>query len=257
MLSKLDYHSSVPVIEAVGVSKVYKVGRQMVSPVSDISLQIEHGEFIVVFGPSGAGKSTLMHVLMGIEVPDVGEVLLKGDPLYGFGAEARAYIRLKRFGYIPQRPEWSELLSVVDNVALPLILQGWAWAPARVKAIEALRRIGLESHAKYRPSELSGGQQQKASIVRSIINDPWIIFADEPTEHLDTQSVEEVIALLREENADRQRTIIMVTHDLQFLKHASRWFFVKDGRLWDIAHQDSPFTSIKEAIAFVDSKEKG
>lgn len=255
LLSNLDYHSVVPVIEATGISKVYHIGKQMVSPVADISLQIENGEFIMVFGPSGAGKSTLLHILMGIEAPDVGEILLKGDSFYQYGAEARAHIRLKRFGYIPQRPEWSELLSVVDNVALPLILQGWKWKPARVQAMDALKRVNLDDHAHYRPSELSGGQQQKASIVRAFMNDPWIIFADEPTEHLDTQSVEEVIALLKQENAEKQRTIIMVTHDLQFLKHAHRWFFVKDGRLWDIAHQENPFEDIKEAIAFV-NKEK-
>jgi ABC-type lipoprotein export system ATPase subunit len=248
-----EYSATTPVIEANGISKVYKIGRQMVSPISDISLTIAYGDFVVIFGPSGAGKSTLMNVLMGVEPPDTGEVLLKGESLFQYSSEVRTFIRLKRFGYIPQQHYWLDRLSILDNVALPLIMQGAGWKEARKKAQELLRNIGMEEQQAHKPLELSGGQQQKASVVRALINDPWLIFADEPTEHLDTQSVEDVIQLLLKENKENQRTVVMVTHDLQFLKYATKWLFVRDGRLWDIDHQHSPFKSIKEAVEFIDS----
>lgn len=254
--STLSHYTKAPIIETTGITKVYKVGKQMITPISDISLQIGYGDFVALFGPSGSGKSTLVNILLGIEKPDIGQVFLKAESFYDFSAEERAMIRLKRFGIVPQNQYWLEHLTILDNVALPLILQGQTWSLARKKAQSILEEIKMGGLTKHRPYELSGGQQQKASIARGLVNDPWIVFADEPTEHLDTESAQEVLDLLVQANQRDRRTVIMVTHDLQFLKVCKKWFFVNDGRIWDIKHQKSPFTSIKEAIGYIEDLDK-
>jgi ABC-type lipoprotein export system ATPase subunit len=255
-LNSVQHFTKAPIIEAVGISKVYHVGKQMISPVKDISLQIGYGDFVIIFGPSGAGKTTLLNTLMGVEKPDVGEVFLKGESFYDFNPEDRAKIRLKRFGVITQSPHWLEQLGLVDNVALPLVLSGTPQKDARKRACELLKLVELEEFEKLKPNELSGGQQQKASIARAMINDPWILFADEPTGHLDSQSVEEVIGILVDASKKSGKTIIMVTHDMEFLKYSKKWFFVKDGRLWDIKDHKSPFHNIKEVIGYLEKENK-
>ena len=249
--SSINHFSEKPILEAVGLSKIYKVGKQLVSPVKDISLQIGYGDFVIIFGPSGAGKSTLVNILMGIESPDVGEVFLKDESLYKYGSEERAKIRLKRFGIVTQIPYFLDQLSILDNVALPLLLDGESKKNATVKARKLLKSVKMGKFEKFKPRELSGGQQQKVAIARAIVNDPWLIFADEPTLNLDAESVDEVINILLDANKNSGRTIIMVTHNLEFLKYSKKWFFVKDGRLWDAEDSKNPFHNIKEVVGYV------
>lgn len=251
----LDHQVKAPIMEALGLSRVYHIAGEMVSPVTDVSLEIGYGEFAVVFGPSGAGKTTLMNILMGLEKPDIGEVFLKGESLYGFSEEERTTLRGRRISYLPQSQYWIDHMNVVDNVALPLILQGLSMRKARVKARELLKTVGLEAVLTHNPEELSTGQQQKAALARALIKDPWIIFADEPTAHLDSRSVEEVTNILLEASSKQGITIVMVTHDLNFLKLSKKWFFMQDGRLWDIKDRRNPFTDIREAISFVEENE--
>lgn len=254
--TNLGYQVKSPIIETLGVSKAYQVGDQMISPVSDISLQIGYGEFAVIVGPSGAGKTSLLNILMGLERPDIGEVFLKNASLYDYTDEQRSVIRRKRISYLPNTQYWLENMNVVDNVALPLILQGVPPRKARQQAVVKLASVGLQDRLKLRPTDLSSGQQQKAALARALIKEPWIIFADEPTAHLDTKSVEEVTNLLLTAVKQYQTTLIMVTHDLEYLKIASRWFFMRDGRLWDIKDRKSPFTDIKEALSYIDTIEQ-
>jgi ABC-type lipoprotein export system ATPase subunit len=218
-----------------------------------VTLQIGYGDFAVIFGPSGAGKSTLLSMLMGLEHPDVGEVFMKGASLYGYGEEQRTVIRQKKVSYLPQAQFWIEAMSLIDNVALPLYLQGWRRSKARKKAVELLIEVGLKDELKLRPEDLSSGQQQKAALARALIKEPWLIFADEPTAHLDTKSVEEVTKILLDTSQKYGITIVMVTHDLSFLKLSKKWFFMQDGRLWDIADRRNPFTNIREAISYVET----
>lgn len=247
------YEVKAPIMETLGVSKVYHTGREMVASVTDITLQISYGDFVVIFGPSGAGKSTLLGMLMGLRKPDVGEVYLKGKSLYSYSDEQRTVIRRKKVGYLPQTQHWIDNMSMVDNVALPLYLQGWSRGKARSKARDLLASVGLEAELKRYPKELSTGQQQKAALARAVIKDPWLIFADEPTAHLDSKSVEEVTDILMTTAREKGITVIMVTHDLSFLKLSEKWFFMQDGRLWDIRDHDSPFTDIREVIEYVSS----
>lgn len=244
-------------METVGVSKVYHVGKEMVSPVSDVSLQVAYGDFAVIFGPSGAGKTTLLNCLMGLEEPDVGEVFLKGSDLYRFSEEDRTTIRKRKISFVPQAQYWIEYMSVLDNVALPLFLSGVHMKEARTRAREVLLSFGLHDRIKHKPSELSSGQQQKVSLARALVKKPWIIFADEPTAHLDTQSVKEVAKILLEVNKTQGVTIIMVTHDLSFLKLSKKWFFMKDGRLHDIRDRDNPFKDIEEAVSYLEEQPNG
>lgn len=254
----IDGHKvTAPILETLGVSKIYHLGDKMVSPVSDVTLQIGYGEFVVIFGPSGSGKSTLLSMLMGLEKPDVGEVFFKGESLFGYSEEQRTVIRKKKVSYLPQAQYWVEAMGLIDNVALPLSLLGWRRSSARKKAIELLKEVGLDDdEIRLKPEELSSGQQQKAALARALIKNPWIIFADEPTAHLDTKSVEEVTKILMETSKKYGITIVMVTHDLGFLKLSKKWFFMQDGRLWNIEDRRNPFTSIRDAISYVESTDK-
>lgn len=248
----IEHEVRAPILEAVGLTKVFHMGDDtMVTPVTDISLQVGYGDFAVIFGPSGAGKSTLMNILLGLEKPDLGEVFLKGSSLYSFNEEKRTLIRRKRISYLTQAQYWIDYMNIVDNVSLPLILEGVPIRKARRQAEELLGEVGLGAVMKHKPDELSTGQQQKAALARAIIKRPWIIFADEPTAHLDTKSVDEVTTLLLAKAKEYGITIIMVTHDLSFLKLSKKWLFMQDGRIWDIKDRRSPFTSIKDAIDFV------
>ncbi len=250
-----EFVTKAPIIEAVGLSKVYHVGKQMISPVSDITFQIGYGDFVVIFGPSGSGKSTLLNILMGVEQPDLGQVLLKGESLYDFSDEERTTIRLRRFGLIPQDQFWLETMDVGHNVALPLLLQGKTTSQALQPAQAQLEAVGLADKHKQKAYELSSGQQQKASIARALVNDPWVVFADEPTAHLDSKSIADVIDTLLMANK-QGLTVIMVTHDMEFLKYAKKWFFVRDGRLWDIKDQKNPFHDLQEAMTYVEAQQE-
>lgn len=250
---ELEHQVQAPILEATGASRIYKVGDSMVSTVSDVTLQVGYGDFAVIFGPSGAGKSTLLNMLMGLEKPDVGEVFLKGESLYGFSEEDRTILRSKRISYLPQAQYWIEFMDVTDNVALPLILQGMSQRKARAKARELLEKLGLHDAAHLNPDDLSSGQQQKAALARALIKDPWIIFADEPTAHLDSKSVDEVTDMLLSNAKEHGITIIIVTHDMNFLKLSKKWFFMKDGRLWDIKDKRNPFNNIRDVLAYVES----
>lgn len=248
-----QHEVTVPIIETLGISKVYKVGDKMVSPATDITMGIGYGEFTVIFGPSGSGKSTLLGMLMGLEKPDVGEVFLKGESVFAYSDEQRAAIRRQKISYLPQSQYWLDTMNIIDNVAVPLYILGWRRSKARKKAKELLIEVGLEAELGHHPSELSSGQQQKAALARALIKDPWIIFADEPTAHLDTKSVEEVTQVLLQSAKKKGITIVMVTHDLNFLKLSDKWFFMKDGRLWDIKDHRNPFADIREAIHYVEN----
>lgn len=250
---QVDYQVKAPIIETVGVSKMFRVGEDIVSSVTDVSMQVGYGDFTIVFGPSGAGKSTLMNILMGLEKPDLGEVFLKGSSLYEYSEEERTVIRRKKISYLPPTQYWLEYMSVVDNVALPLILLGKSHREARRKATEMLVTVGLQDRLKYRPDELSSGQQQKAALARALIKEPWLMFADEPTAHLDTKSVEELTNIMLEAGRRMGITIIMVTHDLEFLKLSKKWFLMRDGRLWDIKDRRNPFNDVRDAMAYVDA----
>lgn len=196
-----------------------------------VSISLRASEFLVITGPSGSGKSTLLHCLAGILLPDEGFVYFQGQNLRQLDDDARTTLRRKHFGFVFQFPVFVPELSVLDNVALPLILDGWQFKPAKETAYEWLVRLKADQLALRSPSELSGGQQQLLAIARALVRDPQIVFADEPTGSLDSRSGERVLHWLHRAATQAGAAVIVVSHAAAVGKWASRHLFLKDGRI--------------------------
>lgn len=218
------------ILAADQVFKSFEVGPQTIEVLKDINFSIQNGEFLVIFGPSGCGKSTLLHILLGLEAPTKGELLFKDKNIYLDNEDSRADIRKNYMGMVYQQPTWIKSQSVIQNVAIPLLMLGISSEEAMSKAEEKLKIVKMEDWADYFPMELSSGQQQKVSLARSLMNDPELLVADEPTGNLDTISGQELMNLLSDLHDDG-KTIIMVTHDLEYLNYADRIFYMLDGRV--------------------------
>jgi ABC-type lipoprotein export system ATPase subunit len=194
-------------------------------------LQIERGEIVAIVGPSGCGKTTLLHCLSGLEDFDSGEVLLEGLPLARLSDAQKAEHRARRVGFIFQSYNLLPVLNALENVELPLLLAGRPSSAARQRALRALEVVGLENRLRHRPAELSGGQQQRVAIARALATEPAVIFADEPTGNLDSDSAEEVMALIDRLNADNAQTFVLVTHAREVAAHARRIVRMRDGEI--------------------------
>lgn len=209
-----------PLIELKNVGKSFQVGQQKVDVLKDISLTIEQGDFVILLGPSGCGKSTILHLMLGLEEPSSGTVLVEGRDFYASGREDdRTSYRKHHVGMIFQKPNWIQALNVLDNIMFPLTLLNEDKVAAMTKANQALDTVGMLQWAPYSPTELSSGQQQKASLARSIITNPKTIIADEPTGNLDYESGKALMELMVDLNG-KGHTVIMVTHDLEYLQYA-------------------------------------
>jgi len=218
-------------IELQNVRKSFKVGEADVEVLKGITISIKGGEFVIIFGPSGCGKSTLLHTLLGLEAPTSGKVLVENEDFYGSKTDDdRGLYRRHKVGMIYQQPLWVHALSVAENIALPLYLLDEDPESASEKAKKALEKVNLSEWANYTPTELSSGQQQKISLARSLMTDPIMIVADEPTGNLDTVSGQELLDTFIE-LVKGGKTIIMVTHDLEYLKYATRVFHMIDGQV--------------------------
>lgn len=221
------------VMKLTNVNKFFKVGEQDIHILKDVNATIKEMEFCIIFGPSGSGKSTMLHTLLGLEPPTSGVVSLMKSDMALMQADQAAVFRTTRIGMVYQQPNWVKSLTVVENVAFPMYLLGYLPAEASAKAKAMLELVGMEDWGDHMPSELSAGQQQRISLARALINDPIVIVADEPTGNLDTQSGEELMYLLSRLNKEHRRTVVMVTHDLEYLKYASRVVRLVDGRVVD------------------------
>ena len=220
-------------IEVKNISKSFRVGEQVVPVLKDISFQIKKKEFLVIFGPSGCGKSTLLHILLGLEPPTTGEVTVMAEKLYQLPEDQIANFRKKHIGMVYQQPHWISSLNVIENLAFPLTLMREPEDKRLAKASEMMNVLQMDRWAKYHPSELSSGQQQRISLGRAIISNPEIIIADEPTGNLDYESGVELMNLLKKIDEDTDKTILMVTHDLEYMKYADRAIRMLDGQVAD------------------------
>jgi putative ABC transport system ATP-binding protein len=220
-----------PIIELKNVIKEFKVGPTVIRVLKDISLKIYPEEFIIILGPSGSGKSTLINTIIGLEIPTSGTVMVEGKDLTKLSIDELATFRLTSYGVVYQRPDWIKALNVVENVAFPLAVANQPYPTSLKKAHELLQRFGLDDHASYSPVELSGGQQQKVEIARSLIMDSNIIVADEPTGNLDTDSAEKVMGIFEGLRTEMKKTIIMVTHNMEYVRYATHTIYVRDGRV--------------------------
>lgn len=219
------------ILELKKVSKNYKMGESVIHALREITVGITKGEFVAVMGPSGSGKSTFLQVASMLSQPSGGTILLEGRDVTEYNEVERAHLRNKEIGFVFQQFNLLARTSAVDNVALPLL---YAKVPQRertARAIEMLNKVGLGDRLANTPAQLSGGQQQRVAIARALINDPTIIFADEPTGNLDSVSGEEIKELLVRLHKDEGRTIIMVTHETDDAAIAERLIEFKDGNI--------------------------
>ena len=218
------------VIYMKNIVKSYQMGKNKLTVLKEISLEIKKGEFVAVLGPSGSGKSTLMNIIGCIDVADSGEYVLSGQNIKAKNEDELAYIRNKEIGFIFQKFNLLSKYTAEHNVAFPLLLRGLDKKDAHKKARKVLENVGLGDRTDHKPLELSGGQQQRVSIARALVGEPNILLADEPTGALDTKTGGEILDMFVELNK-QGNTIVMITHDLEVAKHAGRIINVVDGEI--------------------------
>ena len=219
-------------LELRNVSKIYHLGGEEIRALDDVTLDIEAGEFCSIIGPSGSGKSTLMHILGCLDSPSLGTIKLDGVEIQKASTSQLAHIRNRKIGFVFQFFNLLPKLNVVQNVELPMIYSGIGGKERRERALKALDMVELGNRLKNRPSQLSGGQQQRVAIARALVNDPKIIFADEPTGNLDTHTGEVILELFR--NLSRQgRTVMLVTHNPEIAAVTPRRIEIRNGKIAD------------------------
>ena len=216
------------VIEARGLTKIYKMGDVEVHALRGLSMQVERGEVISIMGPSGSGKSTLMNIIGCLDRPTAGEYMLDGESVAQLNDDQLATIRNRKVGFVFQSFNLLPRATALANVELPLRYAG-ASRNRRERAREALEKVGLADRVYHRPNELSGGQQQRVAIARALINEPAIIMADEPTGNLDSTSGHEIMELLLSLNREQGTTLIIVTHDPDVAANSQRIVRIRDG----------------------------
>jgi len=225
----MSRNNSLAAIEGQNIVKQYRVGTVDTPVLRNISLTIARGEFVSIMGPSGSGKSTLLYILSGLDTPTKGSVLLNGRDISGLDDAKKSIMRRRNIGFVFQFYNLIPNLNVEENIMLPILLDGKDMKEYRHKLNDIVDIVGLSGHLRHTPRELSGGQQQRAAIARALINDPDIIFADEPTGNLDSKSGEEILSLLRSSNQEQGKTILMVTHSKDAAEYGNRRIYVRDG----------------------------
>lgn len=218
-------------ISISGVAKSFRFGRQDIRVLSGIDFNVYEGDFVIIVGPSGCGKSTLLNVILGLEDPDSGKVLINNNDMYKLDSDKRAEFRHKTFGVVYQQANWVQALDVAENIAFPLDIYGSDHHENLRAARNVLSLFGLNQYENYRPAEISGGQQTKVAISRALITDPKIILADEPTGNLDSVSAREVMQMFVTLNQKYKRTIVMVTHNTAYERYANKVIHMLDGNI--------------------------
>ena len=215
-------------IETIDLHRSYRIGRKSIEVLHGIDLQIHRGEKVFLCGPSGAGKTTLLYTLAGLEHPEKGSVRIDGADLYAMGRKEQSRFRNQRIGYVFQNYHLLPELTALENVAVPGAISG---RDTTALAIKALERVGLGDRADHLPAELSGGEQQRVAIARAIVNQPKVLFADEPTGNLDSKNSAEIMTILLDLAAEHGVTLIVVTHDQNLAKVGDRTLIIKDGSI--------------------------
>jgi putative ABC transport system ATP-binding protein len=220
-----------PLVEAVGLSRTYRLGAALVPAVQDVTLEIRAGEFAALQGPSGSGKTTLLNLLGLLDRPDAGSVAVEGRDGESLSENARSDLRRDRFGFVFQTFNLIPVLSAEENVAYPMVIAGMPPDARRERARELLEAVGLAEKRGVRPDLLSGGQRQRVAIARALANKPAIVFADEPTANLDSRTAEEILDLMRGINESSGVAFLFATHDPRVVARARRVLRLHDGRV--------------------------
>ena len=220
-----------PIVRAVDVHKTYDSGRVTVKALRGVNLSVERGEMVAIMGPSGCGKTTLLNCLSGLDEIDSGSVTIGGAELASMSDDQKTRYRAARMGYVFQAFNLLPVLTAVENVEMPMLVSGTRASEARERATEALTLVGLADWQKHYTSELSGGQQQRVAIARALVNQPEIVWGDEPTGNLDSENSAEVMGLLRKLNRENGQTFILVTHAADVARDANRIVHMNDGQI--------------------------
>jgi putative ABC transport system ATP-binding protein len=218
-------------IQAHRLFKAYRTGKVEVQALRGVDLEVQKGEMVAIMGPSGCGKTTLLNCVSGLDEFDDGEVLIEGVNLASMNDRARTRYRAQRMGFIFQTFNLLPVISAVENVELPLLVSSVRPAEARQRALAALEQVGLGDRVHHRPAELSGGQRQRVTIARALVNNPAIVWADEPTGNLDSKTTADVIDLMRQLNREQGQTFVMVTHNHEISKQCNRIVRMQDGQI--------------------------
>jgi putative ABC transport system ATP-binding protein len=219
----------MPILEARNVSKSYSIDGRPITVLDDVSLAVATGEFLVVRGASGSGKSTLLAILSGLDRPDLGRIVMEGKDITELSEDDLAPLRNRSFGFVFQAFHLIPSLSVLENVMFPAELYGDCHAEAKAQAL--LDRVGLSQRTLSLPHQLSGGEKQRCAICRALINEPRLVFADEPTGNLDSANGDAVLKLLLELRRERRTTLLLVTHSVEIASLADRVVTLRDGRI--------------------------
>ena len=217
------------ILKIENLTKVYGSGENEVRALDGVSFSVEKGEFLAIIGPSGSGKSTLLHILGGVDRPTSGKVWLDGQDVYAQNEEQLAIFRRRQVGLIYQFYNLIPVLNVVENMTLPVLLDGRKVNEERLN--ELVETLGLGGRKNNLPNQLSGGQQQRVSIGRALMNAPAVVLADEPTGNLDSRNSQEIVELLRQSNVKYKQTLIVITHDESIALQADRIIAIEDGRI--------------------------
>jgi putative ABC transport system ATP-binding protein len=221
--------ASPPIVEAKAIVKTYDTGAVRVEALRGVDLTLERGEMAAIMGPSGCGKTTLLNCLSGLDTVDEGDVVIDGTSLAHMSDRERTDYRARHMGFVFQFYNLMPVLSAVENVELPLLVSRVDGRTARRQALEALELVGIADRAAHVPDELSGGERQRVTIARSLVNDPAIVWADEPTGDLDSENAQEIVALMRGLNVERGLSFLIVTHDIAVGRQTDRIVRMLDG----------------------------
>jgi len=229
--------SDQPILSARSLKKTFKMGDSQVTVLKSVDLALKPGEFVAIEGRSGSGKSTLLHLLGALDTPDEGQIFYTGKDIAQYTAAERSHLRNTQFGFVFQFYHLLPELNVIENTLLGTMIE-YSWFAfkakkhdLRARAKELLTQLGLEHRLKHRPNQLSGGERQRVAIARALMNKPKVLFADEPTGNLDTETGRQIMAVLESLHRDSGQTILMVTHDRTIARAADRTLILRDGRL--------------------------
>lgn len=245
------------ILSVKGLSKVYGQGQNKVRALNHINLNVEKGEFVAIMGTSGCGKSTLLNMISGLDKYDEGEVLISGESIKGYSDYELTRLRREKIGFIFQFFNLIPVLSVIENVTLPAMLNKKNRRELEKKAIDLLNLVGLGSFIQSKPTLLSGGQQQRVAIARALINEPELILADEPTGSLDSKTSKEMMRILQRFCSQFNHTLVLVTHDANVAVYANRVVFMSDGKIADTLHLSNYALENQEKIRIISSKVEG
>jgi len=219
------------VLEVRGICKTFQQGSKRIDVLDDVSLSVEPGQSLAIVGASGAGKSTLLHILGGLDRPDLGEVLVEGQSLWGMNEAARGLVRNATMGFVYQFHHLLPEFTALENVAMPLLIRGESAAESARRAGELLGRVGLEHRLDHKPGELSGGERQRAAVARALVGGPRVVLGDEPTGNLDERTADQVYNLLLELNRELGTSLLLVTHDRRLAARMDRQLELHLGRV--------------------------